>query len=372
MIEYAKSSRNTWNIEPPTMKALQCAAARPRSSRKPPAHTSKLSNVQNENQHKRARPEQEQEHPLLRKPDLPATPLIDRSNPRKRKWPDSAVYTERVTRSRLKKVDKKPEQSILPEPDKGKSIETTQLLIEPTTKRHKTKVESTTAEQGPMQPTQPTAINHGKRKKLATVTLDERTPAEPTQTVVKEAPKRGKANRSQAKGVLQHKAENDDCDSPLRGPASSVKSRSRKTASQQAPCFSCRQRHRACDRAQPVCGQCAKRSQHSGCRYPGSACVDTPIAVPTLSSDQTGPSAAKWHVDASRTSTLIACEQDNPQPSPRVHRPERFAVSRRAGGTAVPPSPVKPPITSSPARRAMPEITDYNTYLKLKAEEKIP
>ncbi|KAF1840514.1 uncharacterized protein K460DRAFT_437679 [Cucurbitaria berberidis CBS 394.84] len=158
------------------------------------------------------------------------------------------------------------------------------------------------------------------------------TPSKLTQVIASSPTKRKKPNVAPLQQPVGPQADNSSIYLPQNA-ADRVKTSPRRAAiisPSKAPirlsCNACHRKKTKCDRARPFCGQCAKRSQRHACQYVQSPVDETQIVSTLPSSPSKKTIQANASVDLSRPGS---------------------------------------------ARRVMPEITDYNTYLKMKADKSI-
>lgn len=334
----------------PSMKAQEVMSARQRLLKRPSIHNSKLPKIFEMPTVTTAA------EPHARRTAVPPpTQLVNRTNPRKRKEPEPEMYTERITRSQLKNPEQGTEQAEKPKPSK-------KVAVEPTvTKRKKPNAASVLTKSF----AQPAQLFSGRMKeKKPDATLGPSNPSEPTQLIVTSPSKRRKPNAALLSKTAQAHGENDDDDRPLQYAQDVLRSSPRKTAPKPIACINCRQRHRACDRARPVCGECTKRS--IACQYPDSAGKDAQALKPKLSSPQKKPMQKTARADPSRSSANIISEQES---SSRTMSPRK---AKAPTPTNPLPSGASSSTTATSRRRVIPNITDYDTYLRMRAQHEIP
>lgn len=150
------------------------------------------------------------------------------------------------------------------------------------------------------------------------------------------------------------------------GAADRIKTSPRKAVSQRQTCLPCRQRHRACDRAQPSCGQCAKRSQHDACQYTRSTANNNQILASHPEDPQVKTKQSKAPASPSRSRPQTAARPGDFR-SLRTPYAERDIDPGRSGSKIPVPSTAEITLTKKSTRRVIPDITDYDTYMKWKA-----
>lgn len=322
-------------------------SARLRLFKRPSIHNSKLPRVEEEAQ--QIAPIAVTESHSKHTPNPPATQLVHRANPKKRKHLDDERRTERVTRSQVKAQENGSRPPEPPAMSNITSVATTQLVS-----------------RSPMKQTKPKVVP----------APDKKAPAEPTQLVVSSPRKRKKLNVAPP----DHPAANDSPSEYLQlSAADRVKTSPRKVAMSspskgqtRLSCNACHRLKTKCDRARPSCGQCAKRSQRDKCQY-AQPSIDENQSVSALPSKSPQKAVRANAPDmSSRSGVLTGGDQDSPQPTARITSPKKPVESRHSHRTVPPHSIADSTAMASTSRRVVPDITDYNTYLKMKADRAIP
>ncbi|KAF2850721.1 hypothetical protein T440DRAFT_479015 [Plenodomus tracheiphilus IPT5] len=261
-------------------------SARQRLFKRPSIHNSKLPRLLEETQR-----QEEAMNPGPRTragPTAPATQLVNKGSPKKHNRLIDLADNPRKTRSQARSPESVIEQ---PGQDTKASEQATQLVTRRPANPKKRVVDTG----------QPSAINRDTSKQptrlVATSPRKKQRVTAPTDPKQKADITSSKADadiqqqQKQLIVVLQTQSRDtqikeNNSDNMQHSAAESVKTSHRKAAVKIRTCVPCSQRHVACDKVQPACGQCLKRSRGHACVYQPSHETLTRSSKPTPASPQ--------------------------------------------------------------------------------------
>lgn len=147
---------------------------------------------------------------------------------------------------------------------------------------------------------------------------------------------------------------------PMSKPTSKAPSTRMKTMGRKAPtpaCDVCRQARRGCDRKTPVCGRCASLGLAHLCHYTHGKIIE-PQPSDTAQTARNKP----------RTVLGDRIAQQGNQKAPSALQSADKEMAAQENTSAV---PARNASNVKAKRRMIPDIDDYNVYMKLVAENKI-
>ncbi|CAO2656952.1 Nn.00g057550.m01.CDS01 [Neocucurbitaria sp. VM-36] len=341
------TTSNTIFVSSPT-RVQPAVSARLRLFKRPSIHNSKLPTEHKEIQERvtasKPVPYQQRAH------NPPATQLVNKANPKKRKFPEDGYHTGRITRSQARKQERGSEQTRNLETIDGVSTEPAELVGRSPVAQKKLGIMPAPSKKPSIEPTQIATSSLRKRKKVTVAPL-QRLAGLQTDDSGSEYLSLNAADRVKTTPRASAMA------SPSKAPT-------------RLSCNACHRQKTKCDRARPYCGQCAKRLQSHACQYVQPPVGETQLVSTLASRPPKNTIQANTSAELSRSGVgTTDANHNSPRSSSRTMSPKKPQRSKPSVRTAPPPSIAGP--ADSSARRVMPNITDYNTYLKMKADKEI-
>ena len=334
----------------------------------------------------------------------PATQIVKNNSPHKRQQPKVEVPIPRLTRSQARSPERGLDNSTLPASVAKRREQATQIITRrPANPKKRAIGPSPPPPPGKDPSKQPTQIiAAGPSKKAKTTALAKLNNKKQTAPVPKSVTRTTK--RKQLVVILPTQFRDTpipkcDPDDTHQSAAESSKISTWKSAPKFRPCVPCSQRHRACDRGQPVCGFCAKPSRGQTCVYPQPHASPTRSVKKTTESLGKGLELAKGIADDSESHKRITATHGTSGPtfyapqkmitrsnpvtvlnelargstaerisvsSLRSPKSENFPSAVRAGDTGPGVSGTGSDTTVCPSQRPVPDIKEFDTFLRTK------